>query len=133
MSSAIPSARYPCSGSPLRLAKGSTVVDGLRDEYPARFSEPFEPGRDVDAGAVDPGLVVDDVPEVDADAEQHPAMLGHLLVARRHHALDLDRARGRADHAGKLGEDAIAGRVDDAAAIPAHQRQDHGLVALEVA
>ena len=73
------------------------------------------------------------VPEVDTNAEQHSAMLGHLLVARRHDALDLGRACGRADHAGELGEDAVARGVDDAPAVPAHQRQDHGLVALEVA
>ncbi len=37
------------------------------------------------------------------------------LVARRHDALDLGRACGRPDHAGELGEDAIARGVDDAA------------------
>jgi hypothetical protein len=109
------------------------VVDRLRDEDAPRLGEPFEPCRDVDAVAVNPGLVVDDVPEVDADAEQHPTMLGHFLVAHRHNVLDLDCALSRADHAGELGEDAIAGRVDDAAAMAAHQRQDHGLMALEVA
>ena len=105
----------------------------LADEHAARFSEPFQPRGDVDAVAVNPGLVVNDVPEVDADAEQHQAMLGHLLVSRRHDALDLGRACGRANHAGELGEDAVARSIDDAAAVPAHQRQDHGLVALEVA
>ena len=58
---------------------------------------------------------------------------GHRLVARRHDALDLGRARGRADHAGELGEYAIARGVDDAAAVLTHQRQDHGLVAFQVA
>ena len=66
------------------------VVDRLRDEHAPRLGEPFEPCRDVDAVAVNPGLVVDDVPEVDADAEQHPTMLGHFLVAHRHDVLDLD-------------------------------------------
>jgi hypothetical protein len=29
ISSTMPSAKYPCSGSPLMLAKGSTAIDGL--------------------------------------------------------------------------------------------------------
>jgi hypothetical protein len=109
------------------------VVNRVRDEDAARGRKRLEPRRNVDAVTVDPGLVVDDVTEVDADAEQHPAILGHILVARRHSGLDLDRTRGRADHAGKLGEDAVARRVDYAATVAAHQGQDHGLVGLEVA
>jgi len=29
ISSTMPSAKYSCSGSPLRLAKGNTAIDGL--------------------------------------------------------------------------------------------------------
>src|ERR1700675_3534568 len=61
--------------------------------------------------------------KVDADAEEHAARLGHPLVARRHDGLDLDRALGRVDHAGELGQDAIAGRVGDRPAVAPHQRQ----------
>jgi hypothetical protein len=93
----------------------------------------LEPCRNVDAVTIDPSLVVDNVSEVDTDAEQHAAWLRHLLVARSHDGLDLDRALGRADHARKFGEDAIASRVDDATAVAADEWQDHGLVGLEVA
>ena len=108
-------------------------MDRLRNEHPARCSERFETGRDVDAVTVYPRLIVDDVPEVDANAKQHPAIFGRILVACRHDGLDLDRALDRADHAAEHGENTIAGRVHDAAAVAGHQRQDHGLVALEVA
>src|SRR5262245_63238437 len=60
-------------------------------------------------------------------------MLGHPLVARRHNGLDLDSAFDRADDARKLGQDTVASRVDDATAIVADQRQEHSLMALEVA
>jgi hypothetical protein len=59
------------------------VVEHLAgDADAAGLRDPFEPRRDVDAVAIDPGLVVDDVTQVDADAEAHAARLGHRLVAR---------------------------------------------------
>ena len=51
----------------------------------------------------------------------------------RHAGLDLDRALGRVDDAGELGQDAVARGVDDAAAVAADHREDHRLVPLEVA
>ena len=116
--------RLDCAAHLVEYLAGDADAAGLRD--------PLEPRRDVDAVAIDPGLVVDDVTQVDADAEPHAARLGHRLVARRHDGLDLDRALGRVDHARELGQDAVAGGVDDAAAVAADQRQDHRLVRLEV-
>ena len=54
-------------------------------------------------------------------------------VALGHGLLDRDRALDRIHDAGELGEDAVAGRVDDAAAVLADHRQDDRLVRLEVA
>ena len=76
---------------------------------------------------------MDDIAEVDADAKAHASMLGYGLIARGHHAVDLDRAFGGTDDAGKFGEDAIAGGVDDPTSVPGDQRQDHALMRLEVA
>ena len=118
----------------LRLERPAHLVEHLPGDADAtRLRDTLEPGRDVDAVTVDPGLVVDDVAQVDADAEEHAARLGYPLVAGRHDGLDLDRALGRVDHAGELGQDAVARGVDDAAAVAADQRQDHRLVPLEVA
>lgn len=100
---------------------------------PPGLGDALQPRRDVDPVAVDARVVVDDVPQVDADAEQHAAGLGDVGVARRHHRLDLDRALGGADHAREFGEDPVAGGVDDATAVTADQRQDRRLVALQVA
>jgi hypothetical protein len=108
------------------------IVDGIRDEHAPRLGEGFQPGRDVDAITVDPALVVDHVAQVDPDAKPHAATLGHPVVARRHHGLDLDRALGGADDARELRHDAVAGGVDDPPAVLADQRQDHALMGLEV-
>jgi hypothetical protein len=76
---------------------------------------------------------VDHISQIDPDAKPHAATLGHPLVALGHHGLDLDRTLRRADDAGKLSHDAIAGGVDDPPTVPADERQDHGLMGLEVA
>src|SRR5204863_335910 len=107
----------------IRLERAVHLVEHLAgDADTARFRDALEPSRDIDAVAVDPGLVVDDVTQVDADAEPHAARLGHPLVACRHDGLDLDRALGRVDHARELGQDAVPRGVDDAAAVAANQR-----------
>jgi hypothetical protein len=109
------------------------IVDGIGHEHATRVGQRFEPRRDVDAVAVDPGLVVDHIPQIDPDTELHSATLRHVRVALGHHALDLDRALGRADDTRKLGHDAVSGGVDDPPAVAADQRQDHALMGLEVA
>src|SRR5215472_2773798 len=52
ISATIPSAKYSCSGSTLRLAKGSTAIDGLSEvgkaaanEAPSSFSAPGPSSR----------------------------------------------------------------------------------------
>jgi hypothetical protein len=109
------------------------LVHGAGHEHAARVGERLQPGGDVDAVAVDSGVVVDDIAEVDADAKAHASMLGHGLIARGHHGLDLDRAFGGTDDAGEFGEDAITRGVDDPASVPGDQGQDHALMRLEVA
>ena len=61
--------------------------------------------------------VDDDVAEIDADAELDALVGRHAGVALRHAALDLDRATHRVDDAGELHQQAVAGGLDDAAAM----------------
>src|SRR5208337_3767172 len=61
--------------------------------------------------------VDDDVAEVDADAELDAAVLRQVGIAQGHCRLDLDDAAHRADHAGKLQQEPIAGRLYDPAAM----------------
>ena len=67
------------------------------------------------------------------DNMEAAASMTRFLIARGHRGLDLDRAFGGTDDAGKLGEDAITGGVDDTTSVPGDQRQDHALMRLEVA
>jgi hypothetical protein len=84
----------------------------------ARRRDPFEPCGDVDAVAHEVAVALDHhVAEIDADAE-FDAFLGlEARVARRHGALDLDRAAQRVDDAHELDERAVTGAFDDAAAM----------------
>ena len=104
-----------------------------RDADAARLGDALQACGDVDAVAVDARLVVDDIAEVDADAELHPTICFDGGVALGHRLLDGDRALDRVHDAGELGEDAVAGRVDDAAAVLGDHRQHDRLMRLEVA
>ena len=56
-------------------------------------------------------------PTIDADAEFDAPVGRHVGVALRHSALHLDGAAHRIDDAGELDQDAVAGGLDDAAAV----------------
>jgi hypothetical protein len=115
-----------------RQLAANLIVDGIGNEHATRLGQRLQPRRDVDPVTVDPAFVVDHISQIDPDAKQHAAILGHPLVALGHHGLDLDRTLGGADDAGKLSQYAVAGGVDDAPTVPADQGQDHALMGLEV-
>ena len=53
-------------------------VRRFRDHHPAGRGQAFEPRGNVDAIAVDrPVILLDDVAEIDADAEMDAAIIGH--------------------------------------------------------
>ena len=105
----------------------------VRHANSAGLGDALQPGGDIDAVAEDAVFVIDDVAEIDADTELH-ALLGlDAGVALAHGALNGDRALDRVHDAGKLGQDAVTRRVDDPAVEIGDHRQDHGLVALEIA
>ena len=56
----------------------------------------------------------DDVTDVDADTELNALVVGDRFVADRHSPLNLDRALHRIDRTIEFGEDAVAGRADNA-------------------
>ena len=61
-----------------------------------------------------PSALLDDVAEMNADAELDAALGRHAGVALDHAVLHLDRAAHRVDHAAELDEAAVAGALDDA-------------------
>src|SRR3974377_566176 len=145
MSSTTPSTKYSCSGSPLRLANGNTAIDGRSGSGsagaaegvsavcepagrrplapPAAYRDPtgigqgLQPGGNVDAVSVDIVVIANDVAEIDPHPQLNAAFGGNVGIAFDHAALNLDGVPDRFDDAGKLDQDAVAGRLDDAAAM----------------
>ena len=71
--------------------------------------------RDVDAVAEDVAVLDDDVADVDADTELDAMVRRQRGIAFGHRRLHLGRATQRVDNAGELDQQAVAGRLDDAA------------------
>jgi hypothetical protein len=83
----------------------------------AGFRNPFETCRDIDAVAEDIVVVKDDVADVNADPELDPHLRRNIGVLPGHGALDLERATRRIDRAGEFHQQAVAGGLDDTAAM----------------
>ena len=95
---------------PLDLAVG---VLGQADR--ARLGDAFQSRGDVDAVAHQVAVaLLDDVAEMNADAEDDAAVLGHAGVALDHGVLHFDRAAHGVDDAAELDDRAVAGALDDA-------------------
>src|SRR5262245_38533540 len=85
--------------------RASLIVDGLREANSSRLGQLFEANGDVHAGAVKVVLFSDHVPEVDANAELHPSVLGDGRVALRNLVLHLDTAANGLNDAGELSDE----------------------------
>src|SRR6266851_8229520 len=98
----------------VELASG-VFLHARRDADAARLGQAFETGGDVDAVAEYVVVLDDDVADVDADAEVDAAFCRYWGIAFGHCPLHLDRTSERIDDAGELDQEAVAGRLDDAA------------------
>ena len=87
------------------------------DADPARFGQSFQARRDIDAVAKDVVAVNDDVANIDADAKVESLIGGNAFVALGHPALHVDGAAHRIDHAREFQQQAVTGRLDDAAVV----------------
>jgi hypothetical protein len=76
---------------------------------------------------------MDNVAEIDADAQKHPTLGRNIEVALRHALLNGNRAFDRAHGAGELRHDAVARDVYYSAAVLGDEREDHRLVRFEIA
>jgi hypothetical protein len=77
----------------------------------------FEPGRQVDAIAVEILAIDHDVADIDADAEFDLAIIGDPGIAIMHAGLDLDSTARGVEHAAELDEEAVAHHLEDAPAV----------------
>src|SRR5713226_5030447 len=100
------------------------IVGGARDADATRVGQTLEARSDIYAVAVDLLAVDDHVARIDADAEFHPPLGGKTRVLSLERGLNVDRALDRIHDAGKLGQYAIAGGIDEASAMLLDQRID---------
>ena len=98
------------------------VVGRARDQHAARLANALQPRRDVDAVAQNVVALDQHVAEIDADAIDDALRLRRLGVALDHQLLDRDRAFDGGDDGGKLQQQPVARRLDDAAAEARHDR-----------
>src|SRR5277367_119075 len=95
----------------------------LRKKDRPRRGDALQSRGDVDAVAHQVAVtLLDDVTEMNADAEVDAALLRQAGVALDHAVLHLDRAADGVHHAAKLNESAVAGAFDDAAMMDGDSR-----------
>jgi hypothetical protein len=90
-------------------------VDRRRYADAAGRRQPFEPGRDIDAVAVDVVTVDNHVAKIDADAEGNPAVFRLVAIVLGHGLLDLRGGAHRVDNAREFDQYAVAHQLDRAA------------------
>jgi hypothetical protein len=98
------------------------VVDGARDENAARGSLSLEASCNVHTIAIEIVPLDDQIPEMDSDAEHYSVEFVLVAVRVRDRLLKLDRRAERFHRACELGQHAVTGQLDDAAAIPTKGR-----------
>src|SRR5262245_31928694 len=96
----------------------------LRESDASGLRDALEPRRDVDGVAQQVAAIDDDIAQVYPDPERDAAVGGDLDIAPRHAALHVQRAAAGVDDARKLDENAVAGGLDDAAAMGRDRRLD---------
>ena len=100
------------------------VADRPGDHDAAGLGQGFEAGRDIDAVAEDVAAFDDDVADVDADPKDDVPLGRQAGVARLGAALDLEPATHRLNDARELGEEAVAGLLNERAAARADRRRN---------
>ena len=90
----------------------------LRKTNCARRSNALKPRGDIDAVAHEVAIrLLDDIADVNPDAEVDSPLLRHARIALDEAVLNLDRAADRVDDAAKLDDRAVAGAFDDTAVV----------------
>jgi hypothetical protein len=91
----------------------------------ARLGDPFQPGGDIDAVAHQIAVaLLDDVADVNPDAELDSPVLRHAGVALDEAVLNFDRAADRVHDAAKLDDASITGAFHGTAVMSGNSRVD---------
>ena len=89
------------------------VSHAAGDADTAGLGQGFYPRRNVHPVTENVAVLHHDVADIDADSQKHAMRLGKGGVCARERLLHCDRARIGAHYAGKLGQDAVAGRAEN--------------------
>src|SRR6516165_8277602 len=100
-------------------------ADGRGDRYPAGFGQPFEPGSNIDAVAVNIIFLGDNIARIDADAQLQLAVAGGIIAGGQT-ALDSDGAIHRVDGAVELNEEPVALAAEKSTLVQRDRWFDHG-------
>ena len=100
-------------------------MDRVRDADAAGLGETLQSRRDVHPVAINLRALDHHVAEVDADTKLHAALGRNAFVFSLEPGLDIDGALHRIDHAGELGEHAVAGRVHEPPVMLLDERVDY--------
>ena len=112
------------TGMPAQL-----FADGRGDRYPAGFGQPFEPGSNIDAIAVNVIVLDDNIARIDADTQLQLAVAGGIIVGGQT-ALDIDGAIHRVDGAVELNEESVALAAEKSTLVQRDSWFDHGFDAI---
>src|SRR5260370_7477369 len=91
------------------------------------LGERLQPGRYVDAVAINVILVADDVANIDTNAELDASCSRHVDIALSHAALNIDRTSYGVHDTYKLNQHPVAGRLDDPSPMLGYLRIDEFL------
>jgi hypothetical protein len=94
----------------------------IGDADAAGLGDPLQPRGDVDAIAEDVAFLDDDVADVNPDAQLDAPVGGLAGIALCHSALLRDSAAGGVHGAAELDQNAVAGPLDDPAAVLCNRR-----------
>ncbi len=97
-------------------------MDGRRYTNAPWLRQGLQAGSDIDAVAQQVAVLDHDVAQIDANTEQHLPIGRQLFVAGAQRLLNFQRGAHRFDRAGEFGQDAIARRIGDAAAVQRDNR-----------
>ena len=89
------------------------LIGRAGDANAAGLSNPLQPCGNVHAVTEDVATIDDDVADIDADAKLDPLLMWHVGVALRHATLNIDGTAHRVHDAVELGQQPIAGVLDD--------------------
>jgi hypothetical protein len=103
------------------------VVGCSGDQNTAWRAGLFQSGRHVDAVPQEVLAIDQYVAEIDSDTQDNPALIRDLRLPFRQLLLDYSRAGNSLDDGTELGDQAVAGQLDDAAVVFRQQGLEQGL------